>query len=138
MSTGSTDLASVRLRPATTVRQWIARGLVLALMAMTTFYAVRARQVVAALTLETIRPVAVNEIAGASPAFLIPLEAVAIRNATTVVFAVEGDKLRALKVELGATRGNQTLVRAGLDGAEILVARAPEGLEDGDPTRIRR
>jgi RND family efflux transporter MFP subunit len=71
------------------------------------------------------------------PPVLVPKEAVATRHGKTVVFEVRDGAVRQRAVETAGERGEQLVVRQGLSGGEVLVARPPETLKDGDRVRIK-
>lgn len=84
--------------------------------------------------LATARPAVTGE--PADPAVVsVPTDAIARRGGRSVVFEVEGEHVRLRAVQTGARRGDRTEVH-GLAGGELLVARPPGTLKDGD--RIRK
>ncbi len=79
-----------------------------------------------------------NPGAAQGPVVLVPREAVANRGGRQVVFLVrEGKKAVARPVVLGTERNGQFVVRDGLSGGEILVARPSDDLKDGAAVRVK-
>jgi cobalt-zinc-cadmium efflux system membrane fusion protein len=59
------------------------------------------------------------------PVLAVPTEAVVLMEGVPIVFKIEGERLRPLSVEIGASRGGWTEIEAGLaEGEEIVVAQA--------------
>ena len=85
---------------------------------------------------EPARPAAAGA-APAPPTILVPKEALTTRDGKSVVFEVIDGRVRQRAVQTGAERQGQLVVREGLAGAETLVARPPDGLEDGDPVKVK-
>jgi HlyD family secretion protein len=75
--------------------------------------------------------------AEAAPVVLLPREAVVSRGGRSVVFLVRDGKVEERTVVLGTTRRGQVIVEDGLSGGEMLVARPPDDLTDGDAVRIK-
>jgi RND family efflux transporter MFP subunit len=77
--------------------------------------------------------------AGAPPAPVIkvPASAVARRGDQTVVFEVQGGKVRQRPITAGPEREGQVEVKQGLAGGESLVARPPDDMRDGDAVRTK-
>jgi HlyD family secretion protein len=71
------------------------------------------------------------------PMVLVPKEAVVTRDGKSVAFEVQEGKVRQRVLEIGVERQGQLVVRQGLAGAEILVARPPEALKEGDRVRVK-
>ena len=69
---------------------------------------------------------------------LIPSEAVRQENGKLVVFAVREGRLERRAVSLGATRGNEVEILAGVSEGEQVVVKGPEGLRDGQAVQIRQ
>jgi HlyD family secretion protein len=76
-------------------------------------------------------------VAAGPPQVLVPKEAVVTRDGKSVAFEVQEGKVRQRVLEIGPERQGQLVVRDGLAGAEILVARPPETLKDGDRVRVK-
>jgi RND family efflux transporter MFP subunit len=73
-----------------------------------------------------------------SPAVvLVPREAVVSRDSRSVVFLVRDGQVQQRSVVLGTSRQGEVIVTDGLAGGEVLVARPPEDLADGDAVRIK-
>ncbi len=72
-----------------------------------------------------------------SPMITVPEEAVVTRDGKSLVFEVQGGRVKQRAVLTGMARQGQVVVREGLVGSETLVLRPPEMLRDGDPVRIR-
>jgi RND family efflux transporter MFP subunit len=68
---------------------------------------------------------------------LVPQDAVTSRGGRSVVFLLRDGKVQQRTVTLGTPRQGQVIVKDGLAGGEIVVARPPDGLEDGDAVRIK-
>jgi RND family efflux transporter MFP subunit len=83
------------------------------------------------------QPKAVSGAPAGPPMVLVPKEAVVTRDGKSVVFEVQDGKVRQRVLEIGLERQGQLVVRQGLAGAEILVARPPETLKDGDRVRVK-
>ncbi|PYQ11805.1 MAG: efflux RND transporter periplasmic adaptor subunit [Acidobacteria bacterium] len=84
---------------------------------------------------EAARPAAAAE--PASPVVVVPKEAVATRDGKPVVFEVLGNKVRSRAVVPAGERQGQVVLREGLAGSEMLVARPPDSLKDGDAVRVK-
>lgn len=67
----------------------------------------------------------------------VPADAVAQRDGGTVVFEIVEGRARARKIATAGERQGKVIVKEGLAGTEILVARPPAGLKDGDAVRVR-
>ena len=76
-----------------------------------------------------------EEVAG--PVVLVPREAVVSRGGEQTVFLVREGRVEARRVTLGVERQGQVVVKDGLAGGEMLVARPPEDLKDGDTVRVK-
>jgi HlyD family secretion protein len=72
------------------------------------------------------------------PLITVPATAVAQRGGKTVVYEVRDGAARERTVVAGPERQGRVEVRQGLAGGEILVARPPEGLKDGDAVRVKQ
>jgi HlyD family secretion protein len=68
---------------------------------------------------------------------LVPREAVVSRDSRSVVFLVREGRVQERPVVLGTARQGQVIVKDGLAGGEVLVARPPEDLGDGDAVRVK-
>ena len=66
-----------------------------------------------------------------------PRRAVVSRGGRSVVFLVREGKVHERSVVLGTPRKRQVIITDGLAGGEILVARPPDDLEDGDAVRVK-
>ena len=75
----------------------------------------------------------------AAPAvLLVPQQAVVARNGSQVVFEVVDDAhVRARAVVVGLAQQGRTVIIEGLEGKEVLVARPPDGMKDGDTVRVK-
>jgi HlyD family secretion protein len=73
-----------------------------------------------------------------APMVTVPAEAVARREGKPVVFEVVDGRARLRDVVPGAERQGKVVVRSGLLGTEILVARPPDTMKDGDAVRIKQ
>jgi hypothetical protein len=59
------------------------------------------------------------------------------RDGQPVVFEVRDGRARQRAIVTGLERSAGIVVKAGLNGAEMLVARPPETLRDGDTVKIQ-
>jgi hypothetical protein len=75
--------------------------------------------------------------APARPVVTVPSEAVVTRDGKQIVFEIREGKLRERSVVTGAQRQGQSVVREGLAGGEVLVARPPPTLKEGDAVRVK-
>ena len=73
----------------------------------------------------------------AAAVVLVPRRAVVSRGGRSVVFLVREGKVHERSVVLGTPRKRQVIITDGLAGGEILVARPPDDLEDGDAVRVK-
>jgi RND family efflux transporter MFP subunit len=80
---------------------------------------------------------AAAQAAPSAPVIRVPAEAVVKRGDKTVVFEVQGGRVRERAVTAGPEREGQVEVKQGLAGGESLVARPPEDLRDGDAVRTK-
>jgi len=77
--------------------------------------------------------------AGANAAtILIPKSAVHEENGQKIVFLVKDDKTERRAVTLGANRGSDTEVIAGVGIGDTVVVKGPENLRDGQSVAIRK
>ncbi len=72
-----------------------------------------------------------------APVVLVPREAVVDRGGSQVVFLVREGKAVARPVVLGSERKGQVIVKSGLSGGELLVARPKDELRDGAAVRVK-
>jgi RND family efflux transporter MFP subunit len=75
--------------------------------------------------------------AAGAPVVLVPREAVVTRDGKPTVFLVREDKAVARPVVLGTERQGQVIVKDGLAGGEIVVARPKDDLRDGATVRVK-
>jgi len=75
--------------------------------------------------------------AAGAPVVLVPKEAVVTRDGKPTVFLVREDKALARPVVLGTERQGQVIVKDGLAGGEIVVARPKDDLRDGATVRVK-
>jgi RND family efflux transporter MFP subunit len=73
----------------------------------------------------------------AAPEITVPKDAVLTRDSKSMVFEVQNGRARARQVTTGAERQSDVIIKQGLAGTEILVARPPDTLRDGDPVRVK-
>jgi len=69
---------------------------------------------------------------------VIPRDAVVERADGRVVFVVDGNKAREKSVVLGATQGDRTVVKEGLDAGEVMVVVGQHSLQDGAWIRVEK
>jgi RND family efflux transporter MFP subunit len=74
----------------------------------------------------------------AEPAVLIPQDAVRDDQGKKIVFLVKNDHLERRAVGLGAIRGSDAEVLAGLDAGDIVVVKGPATLHDGQAVEIKK
>jgi RND family efflux transporter MFP subunit len=67
----------------------------------------------------------------------IPKSAVRSDSSASFVFLVRDGKVERRAVSLGADRGTEVAVLAGVSPGDSLVVKGPEGLRDGDKVEIR-
>jgi HlyD family secretion protein len=67
----------------------------------------------------------------------IPKEAITTREGKSVVFEIDGNKVRQLPVTTGADLHGQVIVVSGLEGAEMLVNNPPQRLKNGDTVKVK-
>ena len=75
---------------------------------------------------------------GAPPRTTVPADAVVRAGDSAKVWVVQGGRVTARPVELGAARGGALEVRSGLSGGEQVVLHPPAGLKDGARVRVPR
>jgi HlyD family secretion protein len=73
----------------------------------------------------------------ATPVVQVPKEAVITRNGKSVVFEIEGNRVRERAVTAGIEWQGQIEIKQGLSGSETLVANPPERLQDGDAVKVK-
>jgi len=74
-----------------------------------------------------------------SPAVaLVPQKAVHQENASKVVYIVKNDMLERRGVTLGAERGSDVEIIAGLQPDQMVVVSGPENLHDGQSVQIKK
>jgi len=75
----------------------------------------------------------------AAPAVaLVPQVAIHQDNSSKFVFVVKGDTLERRAVSLGANRGSDVEILAGLQPDAVVVVKGPESLRDGQSVQIKR
>src|SRR6202451_166854 len=74
----------------------------------------------------------------AEPAVLIPQDAVRDDQGKKIVFLVKNDHLERRAVGLGATRGSDAEILAGLDAGDTVVVKGPATLRDGEAVEIKK
>ena len=120
-------------------RRWALGALVLALVGLNALYAVRARRALASLELQSIEPTIVPAGADATGRVItVGADAVAKRGGRAIVFEVRDGRVTAKPVVLGREQHGRVVIIAGLEGSETLVAQPPEGMQDGDPVRLKK
>ncbi|MCC6302220.1 MAG: efflux RND transporter periplasmic adaptor subunit [Gammaproteobacteria bacterium] len=62
---------------------------------------------------------------------LVPAAAIARRDGASVVFVLDGDRVRRREIEPGQTYGDMVLVGEGIDVGQVLVRDPPPSLTDG-------
>jgi RND family efflux transporter MFP subunit len=74
----------------------------------------------------------------ALPAALVPSEAIREDNGKTIVFLLKGDHVERRAVTVGATRGNDAEILAGIVAGDTIVAKGPGNLQDGQAVEIKK
>jgi RND family efflux transporter MFP subunit len=74
----------------------------------------------------------------ATPAALIPQEAVRDENGKKIVFTVKESHLERRAVTLGGTRGTDAEILAGINAGDTVVVRGPANLRDGEAIEIKK
>src|SRR5262249_21910705 len=69
---------------------------------------------------------------------IIPLSAVRKEGASQYVLVVRNDAVERRGVTLGTERGSDVDVIAGVNPGDILVAKGPDGLKDGQGVEIKQ
>jgi multidrug efflux pump subunit AcrA (membrane-fusion protein) len=69
--------------------------------------------------------------AAALPVVRLPASAVQSEGGTSFVWRVRGDRVERIAVRVGAERGGQVEVLAGVNGGDLVVATPVAGLADG-------
>jgi RND family efflux transporter MFP subunit len=73
-----------------------------------------------------------------APIIRVPKDALASRNARTVVFEVSADQtVHVVPVVTGGEYQEDVVIKQGLTGTETLVAHPPNGLTDGEHVRVK-
>jgi len=67
----------------------------------------------------------------------IPKDAITTRDGKSVVFELDGNKVRQLPVTTGNELHGQVIVVSGLGGSETLVNNPPQKLKDGDTVKVK-
>ncbi len=67
----------------------------------------------------------------------VPKDAVITLDGKPTVFAIEGNKARAMPVTTGADLHGQVIVKQGLAGGETIVSNPPQKLKDGDVVKVK-
>jgi len=80
--------------------------------------------------------VATNPPVATAGAMHVPLDAVEALDDRTVVYVVDGDRVRAATITTGRVSGSTIEVRDGLAEGARVVVRPPDRLRDGDPVRV--
>jgi HlyD family secretion protein len=75
--------------------------------------------------------------AATAPVVLVPRESVVSRDGKPTVFLVREGRALARTVLLGTERKGQVIVKEGLAGGEILVARPKDDLRDGAAVKVK-
>jgi RND family efflux transporter MFP subunit len=75
---------------------------------------------------------------GVSPAALIPSDALRDDNGKKIVFLLKGDHVERRAVSVGATRGLDAEIIAGLSAGDNVVVKGPADLKDGQAVEIRK
>ena len=70
------------------------------------------------------------------PTVLVDEASVVRRGGQDGVFVLEGDTVKFQRVELGARKGGQLVIRFGLVGGERIVLEPPATLNDGDRVQV--
>jgi hypothetical protein len=75
----------------------------------------------------------------AAPAVgLVPQVAIHQDNSSKFVFVVKGDTLERRAVSLGANRGTDVEILAGLQPDAVVVVKGPESLRDGQSVQVKQ
>jgi multidrug efflux pump subunit AcrA (membrane-fusion protein) len=74
----------------------------------------------------------------ASSGPLAPSSAVHDDNGAKVVFLVKNDRIERRAVSIGATRGSETEILAGLMTGDMVVIKGPGNLRDGQAVEIKQ
>jgi RND family efflux transporter MFP subunit len=74
----------------------------------------------------------------ADPPIAIPQTAVRDDGGQKVVFLVKDDRVERRAVKLGANRGSETEILAGLAAGDTVVVNGPAGLHDGETIAVKR
>jgi RND family efflux transporter MFP subunit len=76
--------------------------------------------------------------AAATPAILIPQNAVRDESGKKVVYLIKGDKTERRAVTVGGIRGTDVEVIAGVTAGEMVVVNGPADLHDGQTVQVKR
>jgi len=74
----------------------------------------------------------------ASPAALIPQDAVRDENGRKIVFTVKEGRLERRAVTVGGTRGSDAEIFAGISSGDTVVVKGPPNLRDGEAIEIKK
>jgi RND family efflux transporter MFP subunit len=74
----------------------------------------------------------------AAPVLTVPTGSVVTRNGKSVVYEVRDGRVAERVVETSAERDGAVVVKQGLAGGEVLVAKPGETLKDGDRVRLKK
>jgi HlyD family secretion protein len=69
---------------------------------------------------------------------MVPQNAVRDESGQKIVFLVKSDHLERHAVKVGATRGAQTQILAGLTPGDTVVVGGPGNMRDGEAVTIKR
>ncbi|HXJ10705.1 MAG TPA: efflux RND transporter periplasmic adaptor subunit [Candidatus Limnocylindrales bacterium] len=76
--------------------------------------------------------------AGVPVVALVPQAAIHQDNSSKFVFVVKGDSVERRAVSLGAVRGTDVEILAGLQPDSVVVVKGPESLRDGQSVEIKK
>ncbi len=76
--------------------------------------------------------------AGVPVVVLVPQAAIHQDNSSKFVFVVKGDSVERRAVSLGAVRGTDVEILAGLQPDSVVVVKGPESLRDGQSVEIKK
>ena len=80
----------------------------------------------------------VPDVAAAKPMARVPRSAVGLDGGQSIVWVVREDSVERRAVRLGATRGDETEVLAGINAGEVVVLRPVAQLRDGGRVKVRK
>ena len=72
------------------------------------------------------------------PVAAIPSSALRDDNGSKIVFLVKDNKLERRAVKAGEARGDQVDIFAGLTPGDVVVAKGPPGLHDGETIQLKK